>query len=326
MYHYVLASSKHAFPSLMRKLILLLLAVTINHASFAQEKSSFRKFLNHVHLNASVGYGYTGYDYHIISNDKTTVIFKEDDQLYIKTQKGTYLLRWFDGKCTKVTSYINSNAAGIKKAEKKIVFKGKGHTFPFTLSAHVDLWRKMRIGLGGAFLMNTLEYLEPEEKHEDLGNYVPTQKTHYCIRPFGILGYKFFESSTVSLLLDTHVGIDFLFSSSDFECIEVFNYLVKSLGLTVEGHVTEYFRVFGRFSAEESHLLNFFGDDEETAKAQERGSLMVQLGFSINCPEIPRCGLPSCGADRKHKHGGTPYRGVSMFTSKDSQGKRLYKQ
>ncbi len=55
-------------------------------------------------------------------------------------------------------------------------------------------------------------------------------------------------------------------------------------------------------------------------------AVYLQLGLSLRCPEIPRCPIKSCDVEVKHKHRGKSYRGVSMFTGKDSKGERLYEK
>src|SRR3546814_4810089 len=56
----------------------------------------------------------------------------------------------------------------------QIGFEGKGNTFPITLSGHVDMFKKLRIEVGGNVCIHLIKILQPNEKHkEDLvGNYV----------------------------------------------------------------------------------------------------------------------------------------------------------
>jgi hypothetical protein len=217
-----------------------------------------------------------------------------------------------------------------RKIVNKAKFKGKGSTIPLSLSGHVDLWGKMRVGLGGAFFINTLESLAHEEESKDinLGAYVPLQKKHYHVRPFAILGFKFVENSILSVLLDANFGFDFMyFSGSDakWECMDVFNLGVQNIGITIEKNISMYVRLFGRLSYERSNLGNTL-NDTDTAIVIERESVLLQLGFSFSYPEIPRCSLPGCEVERKHEHNGEVYRGTSIFTSRDAQGRRLYKK
>ncbi|HAN49908.1 MAG TPA: hypothetical protein DCQ08_02725, partial [Amoebophilaceae bacterium] len=99
----------------------------------------------------------------------------------------------------------------------------------------------------------------------------------------------------------------------------------QNIGITVESNVSEYLRLFGRISYERSNLMNALNDTSAWI-ALERESILLQLGFSVNCPEIPRCSLPGCAVERKHKHVGETYRGASIFTGRDAQGRRLYEK
>jgi len=108
------------------------------------------------------------------------------------------------------------NFPGHKKGITLVNFKGKGSTLPISLSSHIDLWGKMRVGPGGALFINTLEHLAHEEGNTDkkLGVYTPFRNRHYHIRPFAILGVKFVDNSILSVLLDANLGFDFIYFSS----------------------------------------------------------------------------------------------------------------
>jgi hypothetical protein len=322
--------------SVLRKLLFLWVTLLLSHRPFAQGRSSFRKLLNRVHINASVGYGNSWYAYQVVQTSEAlsteAVVFKEGDRFYINTGEPgvVYLIRWFDGSHVRMNSY--TSLRDIPNHQKIIAhakFKGKGKTTPISLSSHVDLWGKMRVGLGGAFFINILESLahEEESKDKNLGAYVPLQKKHYHVRPFAILGFKFIDNSIVSVLLDTNFGFDFIYVSSDakWKCMGGLNLGVQSIGITIEKNISAYVRLFGRLSYEISSPQDAL-NDTDTAIVLARESVLLQLGFSFSYPEIPRCSLPGCEVERKHKHNGEVYRGVSIFTSRDAQGRRLYKK
>ena len=181
---------------------------------------------------------------------------------------------------------------------------------------------------GGVFFINQLdrlEYVEENEKKE-IGVYVPSQRKYYQVRPFAILGFKFVENSAFSAILDTNLGFDFIYPASEWKCIALSNLGVQNLGVTIEGNLSEYVRLFGRISYERSGFFqsSVFDTKHATALFLEKSSLLLQFGFSFNYPEIPRCTLHGCEVERKHKHNGKPYRGTSIFTTRDSQGRRLY--
>lgn len=323
--------------SVVRKSFLLWFTLLLSHRSSAQEWPSFRKLLNRAHVNASIGYGNSWYSHQVFQTSEAlsaeAVVFKEGDRFYINTGESgvVYLIRWFDGAHVRMKSYTNlRDVPDRKEIITQAKFKGKGSTIPLSLSSHVDLWGKMRVGLGGAFFINTFESLahEEESKVRNLGVYIPSQKKYYHVRPFAILGFKFVENAILSVLLDTNLGFDFIYSSSShtkWKCIDIFNLGVQSIGITIEKSISAYVRLFGRLSYERSGLEDAF-NDTDTSILLERESVLLQLGFSFSFPEIPRCLLPSCEVERKHEHHGKVYRGASIFTGRDVQGRRLYKK
>jgi len=317
--------------SFARKSLFFCLTLLVSHTAFAKKRPSFRTLLNKIHFTASIGYGGTWYSHKAFHPSSTgpseeVIVFREGDQFYLHAGDPgiVYLIRWFDGVYIHMDSYTDWDLAELKKAKTNIKFEGQGTTIPISLGAHVDLWGKMRVGFGGTCFINKIEKLEPEKACADLGPYIPSQKTHYHLRPFALLGYKFIENSAFSVLLDTNFGLDYLYSCVESKFTDTFNLGAKSIGITLEGHISEYLRLFGRLSYERSDYLKKLVDDR-LAIMIERESILFQLGFSINYPEIPRCPLDGCEIERKHKHGGQSYRGVSIFTHRDAQGRRIYK-
>lgn len=288
--------------------------------------------MNRVHINVSIGHGHSWYSHHVMHGPggpkRSTVVFRERDKFYINTgeQDVAYLIRWFDGVYIRMPSYTVSNEhSDAARAINRVKFQGRGSTIPISLSSHVDLWRKIRVGLGGTFFINTLEYLAPEEKYQNLGVYTLSKKVHYHVRPFLILGFKVIDHSILSVLLDTNLGFDFLYAASD-SSIEVDNAGMQSVGLTIERNISAYFRLFGRLSYEISESDEGHLNEMNTVIVRSRTGVLLQLGFSFNCPEIPRCSLPGCRIEYKHKHCGKSYRGVSIFTGKDKYGCILHKK
>ena len=142
-----------------------------------------------------------------------------------------------------ITHKDNPKATGLLTTS----LQGKGLVLPIELSGHVDFWSKLRVGLGGALFINTIGKLK-HKKHRDLAEfYMPPQKRPYSLRPFFILGFKFIDNSILSALIDAHLGVDLMYSSTGGKT-RYAKLGAKSLGLTLEGHISPYFRLFGRLS------------------------------------------------------------------------------
>ncbi len=309
------------------------------HFSFSKENFSFRKLLNKIHVSTSFGYGSTHYAYQAIlmegkANNTSTILFREGDKFYLYSEKpGTvYLVRWFDGSYIRMQSCTDWKLAGLEEAEVSVKFEGIGSRFPISFSSYVDYWERLRLGLGSTFFINNLGRLDPEDIYLNLGPYIPSQKQHYHLRPFILLGYKFFDNAALSMLLETTVGIDLLYAAEDERFTEISNLGAYNLGLTIEGHVSEYVRLFGRFSSEQvSGILGLPSGsilstrNDNIVVSSERRGILFQLGISLNYPDVPRCTLPGCKMERKHKHGRKVYRGMSIFRNRDAQGRNVYK-
>lgn len=284
-----------------------------------------------------MGYGSTYHSYRAFlkkngTGNEQTILFKEGDRfyLYLGKPKSVCLVRWFDGSYIPMESLTDWDLAELKKADGSVEFQGKGSSLPISLSSYVDCWERLRLGLGGTLFINKLEKLNPEQQYAYLGPYIPSQKQHYCLRPFVVLGYKFIENSVLSMLLDTKMGVDFLYAPEDGRFTEISNLGAYSLGLTVEGHISAYFRLFGRASYEHSSgLLGLpsgkliLTQKDSIGISSDRICMLFQLGISLNYPEVPRCKLPGCKTERRHQHAGKVYRGASIFKSRDAQGRRF---
>jgi hypothetical protein len=318
----------------VNRLLFLWVTLLSGHVSFAGEHFSFRKLLSRVRTNVSLGYGRSWYSYevgqHAQARKDAVVVFQEGDKFYINAEKpGTvYLIQWFHGPYVCMKSYVRpQDLPNNKKIIARAKFTGEGSTLPIVLSLHTDFWRKMRVGLGGALFMHTLEYLvhEGRDDEETIGNYTPIKNRYYHVRPFVMLGFKFVDHATWSILLDSHFGVDLPFAAAAWHSMHILNLGVQDIGITIERKVSEHFRLFGRLSYERFNPLDTF-DDSSSPAALERSSILLQLGLSFHYPEIPRCTLPGCKVERKHKHVGKTYRGTSIFTGRDAQGRRLCEQ
>ncbi|MEL6153166.1 MAG: hypothetical protein AAFQ78_04020, partial [Bacteroidota bacterium] len=300
----------------MKKICLLSLALLLSNASLAKEHSKFREFLNHVHISFATGYGKTYYTNQVVTS-KGCTMYREGDHLYIvyksanpNAGRGTYQVRWFDGPHVRMRTDTDLKLLpAVHQVVGTAKFTGSGHTIPFTLSGYVDAWGKLRLGVGGALFINTLRSLqfEKENKHSphDLGEYIPVHKTHYRIRPFGVVGYKFVENVFLSMLLDLNIGFDFVYAKlSDPQCVNRFLLGIYNIGITLEKHISEYFRIQGRISYEKGGTVDSL-DKEKTGIVLERSNISFQLGLSFNYTELPRCPVPNCNIELKHRHGGT---------------------
>ncbi len=328
----------------MQKLLWLSLILMASHTAHAKEQFSFRKWLNKFHLSLQAGYGRTHYTYQATASQGITM-YKERGNFYIpfgnQPQQGhsnsglAYQVRWFDGPYVLMPTYTDlsllpeeDKAAGMTK------FTGTATTIPITLSIYRHIGSKFRFGIGGTLFINSIESLQykqqDEEDDQDLGTYKPTHTTHYRLRPILIGGFKFIENAAVSLLIDVHIGgADFVYAQlNDPIPVDVFLFGVQNIGLTLETHISEYLRAQFRLSYDHGDTVTTLPSSPKRKMGivKEFNSILFQIGLSFNLPEIPRCPLPNCRIEVKHKHRGKPYRGVAPHVGRSLQGRRLYKK
>lgn len=308
-------------------LLCLLLALSIHNVTFSKERFSFRKLLNQVHLNMSVGYGTTFYHNAVAG----MYVLEEEGKYYLYNSEAknvVYLIRWFGDSyvCMKTYNGISEPPTRNISNDLKTTTKGKGATFPISLSGHVDILKKFRFELGGALFINKIKTLKPDKKHKHLGDYNDPKGTHYVVRPFALLGFKLLENSAHTLLLNTQVGFDFTYARLS-DSLAIHRSALPppvGIGITVEKHISEYFSAFSRLLYDIKIFLDLL--EPEAGVWLKQQSVFLQLGVSLNCPEIPRCPVPHCEVEVKHRHGGKAYRGVSMFRGKDSMEHKIYEK
>jgi hypothetical protein len=309
-------------------ILCFLLALAIHPVIFAKEaftwRQIFRPFHTPIYFSFSLGYG--------VNSDENTIagmsMFVKDGKHYL-VESGVsntiYLVRWMGQPYVRLKTYDNIQEFLTNASPKAIVFKGRGTVLPITLSGHVDFLKKLRIEVGGSLLINQLKTLTPDKEHEFLGDYSDPLGKHYILRPFALIGFKVLENSAYTVLINTQVSFDFTYASlSDRIATYRSIFPPVGLGVTLEKHISEYASAFGKIMYDTKILAAPFVDKKGVLSKSQ--VLCLQLGFSVSCPEIPRCPIEHCEVEVKHKHGGKPYRGVSMFTGKDAKGYRLYEK
>jgi hypothetical protein len=281
-----------------------------------------------------MGYGRTSYQNQIL---KYSVFVKEGKHYLYNSLEGAqtgYLVRWFGKPYIRMHLYESESfLAGLKKPTdgpaQAVTFYGTGHTFPITLSGHIDIKKKWRVEMGGSIYLHMVDQLVPEAKHKDLGLYDDPEGIHYATKLFLIMGYKLLENPAYSLLLNTQLSYDFVYGNLFKDASAASSNLwtpAVGIGLTLEKHISEYLSVFGKIMYEKVNLVDKMHKVLSSTVLPTRDSVLLQIGVTINCAEIPRCPIPDCEIEVKHKHADTAYRGVSIATGENSLGYKLYEK
>lgn len=309
----------------MLGLLLLFIAPSISYGNFS---SKLRKLIHPIHFNLSVGYGITQYN----MQTANLPLFSKDGSHYIYNPAEryiVYLVNWFKDTYVRMKAYENPdelNALSVNNpALQHVAFNGIGSTIPINLSGHIDILKKFRLELGGSISIQLIKALNPDKQNPDIPKYIDSKGIHYDLKIFLMPGFKVLENSAYTLLLNTQLGMLFMYGDiiKDRDTINrAFIPMPIGIGITLEKHISEYFSVFSRLLYENSNFTDKFAANSIVNLQQQ--TISLQFGVTINCPEIPRCPLPNCDVEVKHKHSNKSYRGVSIFKGKNSLGYRLY--
>lgn len=167
------------------------------------------------------------------------------------------------------------------------------------------------------------------ENSHSLEEYIPRNKINFTVDPFISLGFKFFENSNYSAIIDTQISPIVIMCNSLGNFYEIKTYTVPSMigaysmGLSIEKHISEYFTI--------NYSIRYkrYNDLEPSKDAlpifnEKTYNISMQIGFSISAPEIERCPVNRCGMQIKHRHEGNRFRGENMFVGKNAMGVRLF--
>ena len=307
----------------------LFIVLFIASPAFAQGPFTLRKFLNYIHMNLSVGGGMTSYKSKI---EDLKVLNKDGHFYFINKDDEVYQANWFSDTYTQIIGFEVQDDDNITNLDQLIVFKGKGINIPIAISFYSDIKKRLRLGVGMQLDINMIQTFHPhapilgDSTISFLGDYHLAKKTSYYFKPFGMVGFKVIDTPTYSLLADTHIGFALsyptmiLLKKKYYEATPFYN-----LGITLEKHISEYFRLIGRVSYELKMFIdNFEKTPFEEIIFHERPALFAKVGISFNVPEIPKCRIKDCDIEIKHRHGGKAFRGLSMFKGKDAKGNLLH--
>ncbi|MFN7094773.1 MAG: hypothetical protein ACK4M7_05350 [Burkholderiales bacterium] len=306
-------------------IVSFLLAFTISSVSFAHQGPAWRNFINPFHVNFSLGGGVNFYE-NILAG---MYIYEQDGKYYLTTtgaDSSVYLIRAVSQSYVRLKSYEDlTSLINPQQGNTKIIFKGAGSMLCVNLGIHRDLVKKLRIELGGSLMFNQIKNFKPNQEHAYLGEYQDPLGKHYKIRPFAKLGFKLFENSAYTLLFNAQASYDFTYATlSDTVATHRSLFPAAGLGFTLEKHISEYFSAFAHIMYDTGNFVEQFVNKRGGALRYQ--GIYLQVGYSLNYPEIPRCPIKTCSVEVKHKHGNKPYRGVSLFTGKNGQDKRLYEK
>ena len=195
---------------------------------------------------------------------------------------------------------IDSDYLFIDGDSTAINFRSFWSGIPINIVAHHD-FNNFRFGMGVNFEKLWSKPLAVVHGRNHYLSYHPNFKSTDFLRAFGILGYKFYSEWNYAVVGEVMLGK--IWSSSEFDDNQINRSLFYNLGLNFEYHFSEYLRLIVKPSYEiKDYVVNVpsNGSENLTRLTHRYNSLTLQMGISINIPEINRSPLKEDHVQLKH--------------------------
>lgn len=176
-------------------------------------------------------------------------------------------------------------------------FSSLSPTVPILASIHYD-FRKIRIGAGFQYERHFIKPLKPNLYEEIVRPYQPQfDKTSYT-KFFGLLGYKFYEWWDYSFVAELQLGYAKAGKEINQNAIGIGQNFFTNVGVNIEYNFSEYLRAVVRPAYDiKSYVVNL---PDASSIRHYNSAFMIQVGLSINIPEIPRSPMKSDHVQLKH--------------------------
>jgi hypothetical protein len=267
-----------------------------------QGTGSLRALLSKLHWGLSTGVGRTSVKHElegfgILQNPDSAV------RVFSGTSISPAYRNWFNNAVSAPTS-ATAGAFSVSSDTAKIGFRGSAISIPIKATVHYEFLR-YRIGGGYSIEYTRIGSLRPLSYGDKIKNLSPDVSTLWMKHYFGMLGGMVYRYYEYTLVLDANIGGYKLGKSFNAGLIKKGIYI--NLGATIEREMSEYFRIFIRPSYEiKSYTLSL---PESSQNIKHRlNAIYVNIGATYRLPEIRRCFLKDCHAQKNHAHGNREYR------------------
>lgn len=176
-------------------------------------------------------------------------------------------------------------------------FSSIASTIPVLVSMHYDL-RDFRFGIGFQYERHTINPLKPSVMENQIRPYQPSFEQTSYTKIFGTIGYQFYEFWDHTFVAELQLGRAKPGSQINTTAIGIGQNFFTNIGISIEHNLSEYFRVIIKPSYDvKSYVINL---PDASSIRHTNNALMVQVGISINIPEIPRSPMASDHVQLKH--------------------------
>lgn len=270
------------------------------------QTSPFRKFMTNFSFNFQVGYGRTFYTHDIpglaVFRNNGEILLTDAVNPGVNNPISAY--RYWMNDPQLISTTFNENDRLVSSDSSTIRMIGRGNNIPLTFSIHYTIKEKFRVGGGATFEFHNISRVSPQSG-DTLGTYASSYNTTLFRRFFGMAGYRFLAFRNWSYVAEARIGSFNLGKEYNNELLQ--KGMFFDVGISIERHLSEYFRVTLRPSIElKNYTLNL--PDAEIGIKHRMVTPYVSIGVSYSIPELRRCPLKSCHVQINHVHGGKEYR------------------
>jgi len=179
----------------------------------------------------------------------------------------------------------------------EIGFRGISYGIPITLQLHYNFLEKFRVGIGYSWEKQFINELLPTHYQAIIRPYQPNIRATRQSRFYGTAGYKFYEYNNHLFVAELQYG-RIRSGPNEFNRDFVTQTTYVNLGVSMEKELSEYFRVIVKPSIDiKNYQVSIPGG---TDIRHRHPTLFLQVGVSINIPEIPRSPISNDKTQVKH--------------------------
>lgn len=174
-------------------------------------------------------------------------------------------------------------------------FNGVSSGIPLLLSVHYNIL-DFRIGGGFMYEKQFVKELAPTLLEDRIRPYQPNFKSTHYTKWFGLVGYKFHSFWSYDFVAELQVGK--IKAGKQFNTAAITRGVYTNFGVSIENNWSEYFRVIIKPSIDfKKYVVNL-----PTGQSinHSNPSFFIQVGLSINIPDIPRSPMKSDHVQLKH--------------------------
>lgn len=176
-------------------------------------------------------------------------------------------------------------------------FRGISGGIPITLQLHYNFLEKFRVGLGYTWEKHFIRELQPTNNESVIRSYRPNVTSSRYSRLYVTGGYQFYEYYNHLFVAEVQVGR--VSSGPEFNSGLINRSLYLNAGVSIEKELSEYFRVLVKPSLDiKNYKVSIPGGSTEIRTGYP--TLHLQVGVSINIPEIPRTPIKNDHIQLKH--------------------------